>query len=150
MQAVLDNKIDVIATDHAPHTIEEKEQTYFKAPSGGPLVQHALLAMLEKSKQGVISLERVVEKMAHAPAVLFRVDRRGYIREGYHADLVVVDPNRTHTVTKENLLYKCGWSPFEGTTFSHTIDSTYVNGRLVYSDGKIIESGIGSRLYFNR
>lgn len=150
MQAVLDNKIDVIATDHAPHTIEEKEQTYFKAPSGGPLVQHALLAMLEKSKQGVISLERVVEKMAHAPAVLFRVDRRGYIREGYHADLVVVDPNRTHTVTKENLLYKCGWSPFEGTTFSHTIDSTYVNGRLVYSDGKIIESGNGSRLYFNR
>jgi dihydroorotase len=150
MQAVLDNKIDVIATDHAPHTIEEKEQTYFKAPSGGPLVQHALLAMLEKSKQGVISLERVVEKMAHAPAVLFRVDRRGYIREGYHADLVVVDPNRAHTVTKENLLYKCGWSPFEGTTFSHTIDSTYVNGRLVYSDGKIIESGIGSRLYFNR
>lgn len=150
MQAVLDNKIDVIATDHAPHTIEEKEQTYFKAPSGGPLVQHALLAMLEKSKQGVISLERVVEKMAHAPATLFRVDRRGYIREGYYADLVVVDPNRTHTVSKDNLLYKCGWSPFEGTTFSHSIDSTYVNGRLVYSDGKIIESGNGSRLYFNR
>lgn len=150
MQGVLDNKIDVIATDHAPHTIEEKQQSYFKAPSGGPLVQHALLAMLEKSRQGVISLERVVEKMAHAPAVLFRIENRGFIREGYKADLVVVDPNRSTTVTKENILYKCGWSPFEGVTFSHTIDSTFVNGNCVYQQGQIIEGTSGERLMFNR
>lgn len=150
MQGVLDNKIDVIATDHAPHTIEEKDQSYFKAPSGGPLVQHALLAMLEKVKEGVISLERVVEKMAHAPAILFRIEKRGFIREGYKADLVVVDPTKTITVSKENLLYKCGWSPFEGTTFSNKIDSTYINGRCVYRNDQIIESGMGERLRFDR
>jgi dihydroorotase len=150
MQGVLDNKIDVIATDHAPHTIEEKDQSYFKAPSGGPLVQHALLAMLEKVKEGVITLERVVEKMAHAPAILFRIEERGFIREGYKADLVVVDPSQTVTVTKDNLLYKCGWSPFEGTTFSNKIDSTYINGRCVYRNDQIIESGIGERLRFDR
>ncbi len=148
-QAVLDNRIDVIATDHAPHTIEEKENTYFKAPSGGPLVQHALLTMLEKVKEGKISIERVVEKMAHAPAVLFRIEDRGYLREGYHADLVVVDPEKPTTVTKESLLYKCGWSPFEGTTFSNAIDSTYVNGKKVYDHGAIIEAGSGDRLLFN-
>jgi len=147
-QAVLDNKIDVIATDHAPHTIEEKDQSYFKAPSGGPLVQHALLAMLEKSKQGKISIERVVEKMAHAPAILFRIEDRGYIREGYQADLVIVDPAKKSEVTKESLLYKCKWSPFEGTLFSHSIDSTYVNGALVYANEQIVEGSNGQRLSF--
>ncbi len=149
MQGVLDNKIDVIATDHAPHTIEEKQNSYFKAPSGGPLVQHALLAMLEKVKEGKITIERMVEKMAHAPAQLFRVEDRGFLREGYFADIVVVDPNASLLVTKDSLLYKCGWSPFEGYEFSNAIDSTYVNGNLVYSKGQIIEGTTGSRLLFN-
>lgn len=147
-KALLENRIDVIATDHAPHTIEEKNQSYFKAPSGGPLVQHALLAMLEKSKQGKITIERVAEKMAHAPAVLFNIEDRGFIREGYYADLVIVNPNQSYSVSKENILSKCGWSPFEGTTFSHSIDSTFVNGNLVYSDGKIIEQEAGKRILF--
>tara|TARA_Y100000385_G_scaffold291799_1_gene372465 strand:+ start:5486 stop:6823 length:1338 start_codon:yes stop_codon:yes gene_type:complete len=149
-QGVLDNKIDVIATDHAPHTMEEKENSYLKAPSGGPLVQHALLAMLEMVEQGKITIERVVEKMAHAPAILFRVENRGYIREGYFADLVVVDPTKSVTVTKENILYKCGWSPFEGVSFSNEIEMTLVNGNVVYNKGEIIEGTIGSRLLFNR
>jgi dihydroorotase len=149
-QAVLDNKIDVIATDHAPHTMEEKDQTYFKAPSGGPLVQHALLALFEKSLQGVISKERVIEKTAHAPATLFGVVERGYIREGYFADLVVIDPKKKTTVEKSNLLYKCGWSPFEGVTFNHSIVKTFVNGQLVFSEDKIIDQSLGRRLNFNR
>jgi len=149
-KALLDNRIDLIATDHAPHTIEEKEQPYAKAPSGGPLVQHSLIAMLEKSKQGVIPIERVVEKMSHAVADLFRIDKRGYIREGYHADLVLVDPNQSITVDKSNILYKCGWSPFEGVTFSHTVTHTWVNGHLVYCDGTFDESQRGMRLAFNR
>ena len=147
-QGVLDNKIDVIATDHAPHTLEEKGQSYFKAPSGGPLVQHALQAMLEKVKEGKISIERVVEKMAHAPAILFKIQNRGFIREGYFADLVVVDAI-PQTVSKDNLLYKCGWSPFEGTTFSHSIVKTFVNGNLVFDNGKIIEGTTGARMTFN-
>jgi dihydroorotase len=150
LQGVLDNKIDIIATDHAPHTIEEKDNTYFNAPSGGPLVQHALLAMLEKTRQGLISIERVVEKMAHAPAILFNVQERGFIREGYFADLVIVDPVSPITVTKEDLLYKCGWSPFEGVTFKDSIDSTYVNGVKVFQQGMIYEGSMGSRLLFNR
>lgn len=150
MQGVLDNKIDIIATDHAPHTIEEKENSYFKAPSGGPLVQHALLAMLEKATQGKISKERVVEKMAHAPAILFEVEDRGFIREGYYADLVIVDPTSNYEVTKSNILYKCGWSPFEGVNFSHSIDTTIVNGNIVYQNEKIIEGTNGKRLLFNR
>jgi dihydroorotase len=150
MQGVLDNKIDVIATDHAPHTLEEKMDSYFNAPSGGPLVQHALLAMLAKVEEGKISIERVVEKMAHAPAILFQIEERGYIREGYFADLVVVDPKIPYTVSKENLLYKCGWSPFEGVTFNNTIHSTYVNGNKVYEAGRILENSNGSRLLFNR
>jgi dihydroorotase len=149
-QAVLDNRIDVIATDHAPHTIEEKNNLYFKAPSGGPLVQEALLALLEKSKQGVIPIERVIEKTAHAPAILFQIEKRGFIREGYFADLVLVNPNKKRLVEKSNLLYKCGWSPFEGIEFSHSIDKTFVNGQLVYADGKIIEGSNGQRLKFNR
>ncbi len=149
-QAVLDNKIDVVATDHAPHTIEEKENSYLNAPSGGPLVQHALMAMLEKVEQGKISIERLVEKMAHAPAILFRVEERGYIREGYFADLVVIDPTKSYTVTKENILYKCGWSPFEGVNFSNSVEMTFVNGNMVYRNGLVLDGTIGSRLTFNR
>jgi dihydroorotase len=148
--AVLDNRIDVIATDHAPHTLEEKGQNYLNAPSGGPLVQHALLAMLEKSIQGVISIERVVEKMAHAPADLFRINNRGYIKEGYYADLVEINSERKTLVNRNNVLYKCGWSPFEGVTFNHEVSRTFVNGRLVYEGGKIIEGSNGKRLLFNR
>ena len=147
-KAVLDNRIDVIATDHAPHTIEEKSQSYFKAPSGGPLVQHALLAMLEKMESGLISIEKIVEKMAHHPAILFKIKDRGFIREGYFADLVVVDKKPTQVV-KESLLYKCGWSPFDGTTFQYSIDKTFVNGTMVYNEGKIIEGTNGQRLRFN-
>jgi dihydroorotase len=147
-EALLDNRIDVVATDHAPHTSEEKAQAYSSAPSGGPLVQHALLAMLDKVKEGKITLERVVEKMAHAPATLFRIKERGYIREGYAADLVLVAPTPGAAVDKNNLLYKCGWSPFEGHQFSHHIHSTYVNGNCVYANNQVIESGLGKRLMF--
>lgn len=148
-QAVNDNRIDVLATDHAPHTIEEKENTYFNAPSGGPLVQHAVLAILEKVKEGKISIERAVEKMSHAVADCFHIDNRGYIREGYFADLVVVDPNKSYEVNKSNILYKCGWSPFEGTTFSHSIDTTFVNGNIVYANGKVQEGNTGMRMTFH-
>lgn len=148
--ALLDDRIDVIATDHAPHALEEKRNKYMSAPSGGPLVQHALLAMLEKANLGVISIERVVEKMAHAPADLFRVVDRGYIREGYFADLVIVDPDAKHTVDKDSILYKCGWSPFEGHTFNNSISKTFVNGNLVFSNGQINEGSTGSRLIFDR
>lgn len=149
-EALLADKIDVIATDHAPHTLQEKEHSYFKAPSGGPLVQHSLVAMLEKSKKGMISVERVVEKMCHAPADLFRIDRRGYIREGYYADLVLVNPNKTWMVSPKNILYKCGWSPFEGVKFSHQVVATFVNGYLVYAKGDVVSGKQGKRLKFNR
>lgn len=146
---VVSNAIDVIATDHAPHTLEEKAGKYFDAPSGGPLVQHALLAMLEKAKEGEISIERVVEKMAHAPSILFRMVDRGYLREGYKADIVVVDPNKNVLVDKSNLLYKCGWSPFEGTNFSHSIEKTFVNGYMAYDSGTILDAQLGERLLFD-
>lgn len=149
-KAVLDNRIDVIATDHAPHTSEEKSGSYLKAPSGGPLVQHALVAMLDMVKEGWISIERVVEKMAHAPAVMFHVEERGFIREGYKADLVLVDPHAPWTVRPENILYKCGWSPFTGHTFSSTVKMTFVNGHLAYNNGVFDETVKGQRLYFNR
>jgi dihydroorotase len=149
-QAVLDGRIDVVATDHAPHTLEEKSGPYFNAPSGGPLVQHALLAMLDFVQQGWISIEKVVEKMAHAPAELFNVLDRGYIREGYYADLVLVDMERTSSVTKDSLLYKCRWSPFEGHTFASSIRKTFVNGHLVYNEGVLDESVKGMRLSFSR
>lgn len=149
-EALLSDKLDVIATDHAPHTLQEKEHSYFKAPSGGPLVQHSLTAMLELSKKGMITVEKVVEKMCHTPADLFRIDRRGYIREGYYADLVLVDQSQTWIVSPENILYKCGWSPFEGTEFSHRVTHTFVNGQLVYENGKITEGIRGKRLKFNR
>ena len=147
--ALRSDKIDVVATDHAPHTFQEKEHSYFKAPSGGPLVQHSLVAMLEMSSQGQISVERVIEKMCHAPADLFRINRRGYIREGYFADLVLVDPRHKWTVSPDNLLYKCGWSPFDGVEFSHQITNTFVNGNLVFADGKIVSETKGKRLRFN-
>ncbi len=149
-EALLANKIDVVATDHAPHTLQEKEHSYFKAPSGGPLVQHSLTAMLEMSRKGFIPLERVIEKMCHAPADLFRIDRRGYIREGYYADLVLVDPNQSWIVSPENILYKCGWSPFEGQEFSHQVTATFVNGNLIYANGDIISGIQGKRLMFRR
>lgn len=150
LRGVIENKIDVIATDHAPHTLSEKENSYFNAPSGGPLVQHGLIAMLEKVKQGVISIEKVVEKMAHAPAILFQIEQRGFIREGYHADIVVVDPDKKWKVDKKNIMYKCGWSPFEGETFSNSVHSTYVNGKLVYDNNTIVEGANGHRLLFNK
>lgn len=149
-EALLDDRLDVVATDHAPHTMDEKNNPYLSAPSGGPLVQHALQAMLQKVEEGKISIEKVVEKMAHAPADLFRIEGRGYIREGYYADLVVVDPSKSQTVSKDNLFYKCGWSPFEGETFSNVVEATYVNGNFVYHKGLIQETTVGSRLKFNR
>jgi len=147
-EALLSDKIDVIATDHAPHTREEKNNSYFKAPSGGPLVQHSLVAMLEMSNKGVISMEKVVQKMCHAPADLFRIDRRGYIREGYFADLVLIEPNHPWEVTPDNIWYKSGWSPFEGQEFSHQVVSTFVNGQAVYFNGKIQHGIFGQRLHF--
>ncbi|MGB2403903.1 MAG: dihydroorotase [Flavobacteriaceae bacterium] len=148
--ALNDDRIDVLATDHAPHTLEEKANVYTKAPSGGPLVQHALLALLSAAKQDKISLEKIVQKACHNPAILFQIAHRGYLREGYQADLVLIDLEKQTTVTKENLLYQCGWSPFEGTTFEAAIDQTWVNGQLVYAEGKIIESDSAQQLTFNR
>ena len=150
INAVLDDRVDVIATDHAPHTWEEKQNTYFNAPSGGPLVQHGLVTMLELVKQGKISVEKVVEKMCHNLAILFNIKDRGYIREGYYADLVLVDANAPWTVEKENVMAKCGWSPFEGQEFSARVTHTLVNGHLVYENGNIIEGRNGSRLIFDR
>ncbi len=149
-EALLDDRLDIIATDHAPHTWEEKQQPYQKAPAGVPLVQHTMLLMLQYVKEGRISIEKVVEKMAHAPAVCFQIAERGYIREGYHADLVLVNLNMPYTVTKQNILYKCGWSPFEGHSFPATIHSTYVNGEKVYELGKIYDHAMGARLRFDR
>ena len=148
--ALNDDRIDVLATDHAPHTLEEKQNPYTKAPSGGPLVQHALLALLTAVKAGKITLEKLVEKACHNPAILFQIAKRGYLREGYFADLVLVDLNKTVTVKKEDLLYQCGWSPFEGTTFDAAIEKTWVNGNLVYDQGHIIEIDAAKRLTFNR
>lgn len=149
-KALLDGRIDVIATDHAPHTLEEKANPYTSAPSGGPLVQHAVVAMFEANKQGKISVEKIVEKMAHNPAKIFKIDRRGFIKEGFYADLAIVDPNNTWTVNKENILYHCGWSPLEGTTFSSKITHTFVNGNLVYENQKVNEIQKGKRLAFDR
>lgn len=149
-QAVLDDRIDVIATDHAPHTLEEKQNVYTKAPSGGPLIQHTLVAMLEMHHQGKISLERIIEKMCHNPAILFRIKDRGFIREGYFADLVLVDEHKPWAVKKENILAKCGWSPFEGQTFQSSVTHTFVSGQLAYEDGQIAESIRGERLSFER
>ncbi|MEZ7917690.1 MAG: dihydroorotase [Patiriisocius sp.] len=149
-KALNEGRIDVIATDHAPHTLEEKNNVYTKAPSGGPLVQHALEALFEMHRKGYITVEKLVEKVAHNPAILFEIKDRGYIREGYKADLVLINPNAPWTVTKENIAYKCGWSPFEGTTFRARVTHTFVNGHLAYENGKIAKTTKGERLTFNR
>ncbi len=150
LKGLLENKLDIIATDHAPHTLEEKNNSYFKAPSGLPLVQHSLNMMLEYFKRGLIPLEKVVEKMCHAPAECFQVAERGFIREGYFADLVLVDLNQTTAVNRENILYKCGWSPFENETFNSKISHTFVNGNPVWENGKTDERLKGKRMLFNR
>jgi dihydroorotase len=149
-KAVLDDRIDVIATDHAPHTIEEKSNGYFQAPSGGPLIQHSVVAMLEFYHQKKISLEKVAQKMAHNPAILFQIQERGFIREGYFADLVLVDIAKPWRVSKANILAKCGWSPFEGHMFQSSVTHTWISGHLAYAEGKFNEQKQGERLYFNR
>jgi len=149
-KALLDNRIDVIATDHAPHTLEEKKNVYTKAPSGGPMVQHALVAMFEAHHKGKISVEKLVEKMCHNPAILFQIEKRGFIKKGYFADLVIVNPNNPWSVNKDNLFYKCGWSPFDGSTFKSRITHTFVNGTLVYNNFKIMDVKAAKRLTFNR
>ncbi|MCM0716672.1 dihydroorotase [Parabacteroides sp. W1-Q-101] len=147
--AVNDNTIDIVATDHAPHLLSEKEGSCLKAASGGPLIQHSLVAMLEMVAEGCFTYEKVVEKMAHMPADLFHIDRRGYIRPGYYADLVLVDPEKSWTVTPENIIYKCGWAPFEGTTFHHSVSQTFVNGQLVYDNGVINDEVRGMEVKYN-
>ncbi|WDF59334.1 dihydroorotase [Flavobacterium sp. KACC 22758] len=149
-EALNDGRIDVIATDHAPHTKEEKAQSYLKAPSGGPLVQHAVVAMFEAHHQGKISVEKIVEKMCHNPAKIFKIEKRGFIREGYFADLVIVNPSKPWSVNTDNILYKCGWSPFEGTTFKSRITHTFVNGEMVYNNFKVKDIRAGKRLLFDR
>ena len=149
-EALKNNILDVVATDHAPHTLEEKNNSYFKAPSGGPLVQHSLSAMLELSKQGIFSKELIIDKMCHAPALLYGVEKRGFIKEGYFADLVLVSPDQEESVNDASVFYKCGWSPFSGTTFSHKITHTFVNGHLAYSNGILNRDKNGMRLTFNR
>jgi len=149
-EALLDDRIDVIATDHAPHALEEKNNLYTSAPSGGPLVQHALPAMLENYHTGKITLEKIVEKMCHNPAKLFQIEKRGFVKEGYFADLVVVDLNDAWKVTKDNIAYKCGWSPFEGDTFRSNVSHTFVNGHLAYENGRFSEDRNAMRLTFNR
>lgn len=148
--ALLDDRIDVIATDHAPHTLEEKNQSYLKAPSGGPLVQHAVVAMFEAHHEGKISVEKIVEKMCHNPAKIFKIEKRGFIREGYYADLVIVNAGLPWSVKKENIIAKCGWSPFEGYTFKSRITHTFVNGQLVYTAFKVKDIRAGKRLLFER
>ncbi|WP_297705597.1 dihydroorotase [uncultured Eudoraea sp.] len=149
-QALLDDRIDVVATDHAPHTLEEKKNNYMKAPSGGPLVQHGLMAMLEKSLEGKITIEKVVEKMCHNPAKLFQIEKRGYIKEGYYADLAIVDMNLPWTVDKNNIIYKCAWSPFDGNRFRTKVTHTFVNGHLAYDQGQFSSLRNAKRLTFDR
>ena len=149
-KALLDDRIDVIATDHAPHTLEEKQNPYTTAPAGGPLVQHAVVAMFQAHHQGKISIEKIVEKMSHNPAKIFKIDRRGFIKVGYFADLVIINQGMPWRVNKDNILYKCGWSPFENYTFNSRITHTFVNGELVYHNSKIKEIKVGKRLEFNR
>lgn len=148
-EAVNNNKIDIVATDHAPHLLTEKQGSCLKAASGGPLIQHSLVAMLELAKEGIFTYEKVIDKMAHEPAELFHIDRRGYIRPDYYADLVLIDPQKVWTVSPENILSKCGWSPFEGYTFHHAIDTTFVNGQIVYQEGKVNDAIRGMEVRFN-
>jgi dihydroorotase len=149
-KGVNNNLIDIIATDHAPHTIAEKSNTYFKSPSGGPLIQHSLAVMMEMYHQGIFKIEKIAEKMCHNPAILYRIKGRGFIREGYKADICLIDPDTSWTVSRDNLLYKCGWSPFEGTTFRSRVVKTIVNGTIVYDEGILNENYRGQRLMFHR
>ncbi len=149
IEGLNNNLLDVVATDHAPHTWEEKNKAYFDSPSGGPLVQHSLIAMIQLAKKGYFTVEKVVEKMCHAPADLFDIDKRGYIRTGYYADLVLINPNSPHEVNKDNILYKCGWSPFEHELFEAKVKKTFVNGELVFDNGRFNETYRGMRLEFN-
>lgn len=149
-KALLDDRIDVIATDHAPHTLEEKSKPYSEAPSGGPLVQHALIALFEAHKDGRISVEKIVEKTAHNPAIIFQIEKRGFLKKGYHADVVIVNPRADWVVGKENVAYKCGWSPFEGQRFHSEITHTFVNGRLVFENGVVSSEKVGERMLFER
>jgi len=150
LEAVVGDRIDVIATDHAPHTLDEKDQPYTQAPSGAPMIQHSLPLMLQFHHQGILPVEKIVNRMCHTPADLFRIDRRGYIREGYHADLVLVDPNDPWTVNPYNILYKCGWSPLQDLTLNARVTQTFVNGHLVYDNGIFDTSVKGVPVEFNR
>ncbi len=149
-KALIDGRIDVIATDHAPHTKEEKSKPYTQAPSGGPLVQHALISLFEAKKQGRITVEQIVEKTAHNPAIVFQVEKRGFLKEGFHADIVLIDPSSNWQVKEDNILYKCGWSPFEGEVFSSKVTHTFVNGQLVYENDMVKDIRCGQRLLFER
>ena len=148
-EALNSDRIDIVATDHAPHTLEEKQNNYLNCPSGGPLVQHSLIVMFEHYLNKKITLQKIVEKMCNNPANIFNVIKRGYIKEGYFADLVILDPNKKQTISSENILYKCGWSPFEGQTFNSTITHTFVNGHLAYNNGNLDDSKLGMKINFN-
>ena len=150
IQACIDNRIDILATDHAPHTFEEKNKPYFSAPSGGTSVQHLLLGVLELAQKGVMKIEKVVELLSHNPAILYKINKRGFIREGYHADLVLIDPNKKQIISNENVYYKCGWTGYAGMQLSCSVTHTFVNGELVYHNGTFNENYRGKRLIFNR
>lgn len=149
IDAINNNSVDVVSTDHAPHQVNEKSKSYFQAASGGPMVQHSLIAMLELAKRGYFTVEKAIEKMCHAPAILFRIEKRGFIREGYYADIALVNPQTKYIVTKNNLLYKCNWSPLEGEEFSHSVQMTMVNGTIIYNNGKITNTASGKALEFS-
>lgn len=148
-EALNSDRIDIVATDHAPHTLEEKQNNYLNCPSGGPLVQHSLIVMFEHYLNKKITLQKIVEKMCNNPANIFNVNKRGYIKEGYFADLVILDPNKKQTISSDNILYKCGWSPFEGETFNSVITHTFVNGHLAYNNGNLDDSKLGMKISFN-
>lgn len=150
IQGVIDNHIDVLATDHAPHTLEEKNKPYFQAPSGGTSVQHLLLGALELTQKSKITKEKVVELLSHHPAILFNINKRGFIREGYYADLVIINPNKKQYIDNDNIYYKCGWTSYNGVTFSNSVSHTFINGQLVYKEGEFNDSVRGKRLEFNR
>ena len=149
-KAIKDDLIDIIASDHAPHTKEEKNKNYFDCPSGGPMVQHTILSLLQNCQNFGVTIEKIVEKISHNPAIIFEIEKRGFIREGYYADIVLIDKNNPTSVTRDSLLYKCGWSPFEGEQFDNSINKTIINGRIVYSDGRVISQPSGKKLTFNR
>ncbi len=147
--ALNSDRIDIVATDHAPHTLKEKQNNYLNCPSGGPLVQHSLIVMYEHYLNKKITLQKIVEKMCNNPAKIFKIKKRGYIKEGYYADLVILDPNKKQTISSNNILYKCGWSPFEGKTFNSVITHTFVNGHLAFNNGNLDDSKLGMKINFN-